>query len=363
MDILFVTQVVLDRPHGAPRHVLAVARAWAQLGHRVTLLAPGADPPEPGVLRVRPRWVQTPGARLEAALAEKTAELLLQNRPQVAYVRLSASSSLVPAVLAAARVPFVVELNGRLLDELSALGRGPLAVAAVRQSARWVVARARALVAVEARIGRHAALELGAQTIHVIENGADLQRATPGDRGEARQRLRLPGGPILVFVGTLVPEQRFDLLFAARRSLAVPLYLVGDGPQKARVLAEAATDSEVHYVGQVTPQTAIDWIRAATVCVNVRQGDLGMKCLEYAAVGRRLVTFQEEGAERLAGLYDSDLEAVHLVEPADLASGLAAAMKSEANLGPLPPDAVEKARAQIGWEHTAARILAVLERL
>ncbi|MCK6552290.1 glycosyltransferase, partial [Myxococcota bacterium] len=54
MKILFVTQVVVDRPHGGPRHVLAVARELAALGHDVTLLAPGDEPPVPGVKRLRP---------------------------------------------------------------------------------------------------------------------------------------------------------------------------------------------------------------------------------------------------------------------------------------------------------------------
>jgi glycosyltransferase involved in cell wall biosynthesis len=97
--------------------------------------------------------------------------------------------------------------------------------------------------------------------------------------------------------------------------------------------------------------------------VNVRDGDLGMKCFEYAAVGRRFVTFELEGTERLARLYPG-LEAVHLVKERSVdafARALRAALDAEQRLGPLPLAAVEEARKTIGWDQTARRISAVLE--
>lgn len=380
MKILFVTQVVVDRPHGGPRHVLAVARELAALGHDVTLLAPGDEPPVPGVKRLRPAaawpsWIPRlggtaigPGLRLEALQAARVAEHVRRDRPDVAYVRISATSSLVPATLAALGVPYVLELNGRILAELRELGRSAAAIAAVEAALVPVFAGARAVVAVEDKIGRHAKDELGARNVVVIENGADLSAATPGDRAEARRALGLdPAGRYVAFTGTLVPELRLDLLFDALGALpGVALVAAGGGPQEAR-LAEAARASTPEHpivaLGVVPHATAIAVIRAADVCINVRDGDLGMKCLEYAAVGRRIVTLRLEGTERLEALYPG-LDAIHLVDersgPA-IARAITAALDAEARLGPLPAAEIERARSTLGWDQTARRISAVLD--
>jgi glycosyltransferase involved in cell wall biosynthesis len=363
MRILFVTQVVLDRPHGGPRHVLAVARAWGAAGHAVRLLAPGDEPASPGLERIRPPGGARPGARLEARQAVSTAREVRRSRPDVAYVRLSATSSLVPATLAALRVPFVTELNGRLLDELRLLGRPEPAVRAVQLVERAIARGAFATVAVEAKIGRHARDALGARDVRVVENGADLSVATPGDRAAARRRLDLPEDrPVLAFAGTLAPELRLDLLLdAIGRLPGAPLLVVmGDGPQAARL--EGAPSERVRWLGPRPHAEAIDLLRAADVCVNVRDGDLGMKALEYAAVGRRFVAFRVEGGERLEGLYPGH-RAAFLVDArsADaLARALEDALREEAR-APLPPAAVEAARAEVGWERTARRIAAILD--
>jgi glycosyltransferase involved in cell wall biosynthesis len=368
MRILFVTQVMLDRPFGAPRHVLAVARELARLGHDVTLVAPGRAS-APGVRRVHPPASLAAGARMEAALAALVFAEMVRSRPDVAYVRLSASSSLVPLACRVARLPYVVELNGRILDELAHLGRPEPVIELVRASLAAAIRGARALVAVSEKIGRHAVEALGAREASIIPNGADLDAATPGDRDRAKAALGLPSEIRLVtMVGSLAPELRLDLLAEAHRKLSgTGLLVVGDGPGATFVQAmRAATrpSSPVIFFGPRPHAEAILAIRAAHACVNVRDGDLGMRGLEYAAVGRRQVAFEVEDSDRIADLYPEDLRAVILVRersaPA-LRRAIEVALDAEAVLGPLPGDAVERARARIGWGHTAAQIAAVLE--
>ncbi len=359
MKILFATQVQLDRPYGGARHVSAVARELAKLGHELVLLAPGQEDSIPGVVRIRPPAALGPGAKMEAALAALAARELAKRSFDAAYVRISASSSLIPLVIAARGVPLVLELNGRILDELEQLGRPRWMIETVRLSLRGVVAGAEAVVAVEAKIGRHAESALGARKVVVIENGADLDAATPGDREEAKRVLGLDlRTKYVAFTGTLVPEQRFDLLLEAHAKMkSFTLLIAGDGPQAALL-----KNAPVVHLGVVPHATAISALRAAHACINVRDGDLGMKCFEYAAVGRRFVAFKYEGTERLEKLYPG-LDAVHLVEErsaSGLARGIAAALHAEETRGPLPPEAIEKARATIGWDHTARQIAEVL---
>lgn len=368
MRILFVTQVLLDRPFGAPRHVTAVARELARLGHQVTLVAPGRADVE-GVRRIRPPARLSPGVRMESALAALTAKEALRARPDVAYVRISASTSAVPLALAALRVPYVLELNGRALDELENLGRPPLAISVVAVNLSLAIRGARAVVAVSEKIGQHAVDRLGAREVSIIPNGADLDVATPGGRDAAKTALGLPVEMrFLTMVGSLAPELRLDLLAEAHRKISgTGLLVVGDGPQADFIQAmRAATrpSSPVIFLGPRPHEEAVLAIRAGHACVNVRDGDLGMRGLEYAAVGRRQVAFEVEDSDRLRSLYPDHLKAVLLVEertaPA-LRKAIEAALEAEEIQGPLPDADIANARATIGWDHTARQVAQVLE--
>ncbi|MCC7381540.1 MAG: glycosyltransferase family 4 protein [Deltaproteobacteria bacterium] len=361
MRILFVTQVDLDRAYGGARHVSAVAAELARLEHEVTLVAPGRAT-VPGVRRVRPFSGLRAGATLEAAQAALSLREVFANRPDAAYVRISASTLLVPWALRGSGVPVVLELNGAILAELEHLGRSRTVVSVVRRNLRSVVRIARALVAVEDVIADHARRELGARHVEVIENGADLASAVPGEREPARRRLDLPlDRKIVAFAGTLTPEVRLDLLLEAVSGLSgVDLVLAGGGPRSAEL---ETSRPGVRWLGPRTHDEAVDLIRAADICVNVRDGWIGMKCLEYAALGRRFVTFEERGLERLVQLYPN-LDAVHVVRDRTstaLRSGIIAALEAEHRLGPLPGPAVAAARDRIGWEHTARGVAYVLE--
>jgi len=373
LRILYATQVMLDRPGGASRHVLSVVRELRALGHDVTLLAPG-DALAGDERRLSPPRFLRPGVRMELALAGLAAKEALLRRPDIAYVRISASTSAIVFALAAARVPIVLELNGPILDELERLGRPPAVIETVREVLGGVLAAARALVVPLPSVGEHAARALGAgsagrASIELIENGADLELARPGDRAEAKRALGFPVEQrILSMVGTLAPELRLDLLAEAHRKIpGLALLVVGDGVQRAFVDAMAMAtrpSSPVLYLGSRPHEEAVLAVRAGDACVNVRDGCLGTKSLEYAAVGRRQVAFATEGAERLAALYP-DLAAVHLVKERSgsaLRAAIGSALDAEKKLGPLPMEAIREARKHLGWEWTARELATLLER-
>ncbi len=360
-----VTQVRMDQPHGGPRHVAAVARELVALGHPVRLLALGQVPPIEGVEVVPFDRAMGPGARAELALA---AQVMREPRPDLAYVRISASTSAVPAAARLRGLPLMLELNGDILDELRDRGRPEPVVRAVQASLVLACRGAGAVVAASAKTGRHARDQLHAPNVVVIENGADLPVATPGDRAAARRALGLEADRrYLAFAATMGPELRIDLLFDALARLpGVGLVVAGDGPKaaeiRARALALAATNP-VQMLGVVSHAQAVEVLRAADVCLNVRDGDLGMKCLEFAAIGRRFVTFELEGTDRYLPLYPG-LDAVHLVRErsgAALAAAIGAALEAEAQRGSLADDAIARARGLLGWNRTAERIVEVAE--
>lgn len=368
LRILYVTQVRLDQPQGAARHVIAVVRELAKLGHPVLLVAPAHGALSiPGVEVVEPP-APKPGLRMEVAIAQLLPRVVRRFQPDVALVRLSPSGLLSPPLLSALSVPTVVELNGPTLDELSKAGRDPRLVRGLGVALRGVL-RGVPVVAVSPTLARYAQAVFGSTDVEVVENGADLEQAQPVERGQARRALGLPeGATIIAFAGSFVPEQRFDLLLAAHREFAGTLLVfAGAGAQEALIRreAEARGPDQLRYLGPLPHAQAVTLLSAADVAVDVREGHLGMKSKELLALGRRFVIFDFEGVDALARLYPEEA-VVHPVKektvPA-LVRGLREALDAEARLGPVTPAARARARTHLGWDHTAVQLAQVLARV
>jgi glycosyltransferase involved in cell wall biosynthesis len=363
MRLLYVTQVRLEGGAGGERHVEATVRRMSAAGHPVTLLAPGVHSPR-GVEHLRPSWSQ-PGLRLEAALARLVVAATTRRVPEAAYVRLSATSSLVPAALRALGIPYVVELNGPILDEMRARGRSELRVRAVRQSLRQAVRGARGMVAVHASIAAHARRHLGAEAVQVIENGADVDVATPGDRREARRRLGLPEDASLVgFAGSLAPELHLTALFEAIERTDAHLAVAGDGAQEPALRAfQGRHPDRVHWLGAVPHPQALDLVRALDVCVNVRPRWTGMRPIEALVMGRRCALVPADGTERLLRVTQHLPAFVHVAEtdsPHALTSAVQAALQAEREHGPPSDDDLGPVRRELSWDRTVERILSVV---
>ncbi len=109
------------------------------------------------------------------------------------------------------------------------------------------------------------------------------------DVGAAAEALR--GRPFCVAVGRLVRDKRFDraLEFAAARSL--PIVVVGDGPERARLEAHARrAGADARFVGLVPRGDALAWIAAAEVLVHASVAEgLSTVVREAEAMGTRVV--------------------------------------------------------------------------
>jgi len=111
--------------------------------------------------------------------------------------------------------------------------------------------------------------------VHVVYRGVDTKKFHAGDRAEARARLGIPARvPALLWVGRMVPVKGLDVLIDAcalvRASADFRLYLVGGGPLRAALAAQAAAlgvADRVTFVGDVPHDELGDWYRAADVTV------------------------------------------------------------------------------------------------
>jgi glycosyltransferase involved in cell wall biosynthesis len=119
-------------------------------------------------------------------------------------------------------------------------------------------------------------------------------------------------------VSALVPYKRVDLAIAAARRASVPLTIVGDGPERARL--EASAGSDVRFLGWCTNEEIRDLYRSTIAALLPGEEDFGIVPLEAQACGRPVIALRSGGA--LETVIDG--ETGLLVEPGEeaLADGM-----------------------------------------
>jgi glycosyltransferase involved in cell wall biosynthesis len=344
---------VLVCTQGFPRHprdhhatfVLDHTRALAGAGAAVTVLCPSA-PGLPG----RDRFGDVEVVRFR--YAPRRLELLGYGGAMHRRIR-GPHALLVPAFLAGflaaavrhARSADVVHAHwwapsglvavvaGRLLGVASvvhlhgtdaAIARGPL-----RLLARWTLRRAGAVLAVSRDLVAWADRVAGV-TAHLAPMPVVPDRVPAPSPPPA-------AGPVLA-VGRLVPEKGFDVLVRAAATTGVPVVLVGDGGEAARLRRlAAATAAPVSFLGPLPPEELAGQYRAArAVAVPSRREGFGLVAAEAAAAGRAVV------ASAVGGLPDIVADGVNgvLVPPGDV-EALAAALRTlDPGLGAQGPEVV-----------------------
>ena len=204
-------------------------------------------------------------------------------------------------------IPLILEVNAPLVDEQTA-HRGLAFGHAARTSELAILQGADVVVAVSAAlrdwlIGASVAPE----QIVVLPNGVDVERFSVEARARdaTRARLGIDGGECLIgFVGTLkVWHGTATLLaaFAQLRAMApdqpVRLLIVGDGPERVRLEALAASlgiaDATV-FTGAVPHAAIPSYVAAMDVAVAPYDRAEGfyfspLKLFEYMAAGRPVV--------------------------------------------------------------------------
>jgi teichuronic acid biosynthesis glycosyltransferase TuaC len=216
------------------------------------------------------------------------------------------------------RVPLVVSVHGG--DVLHTAPRGDAGAQAVRRTfgaASTVLANSRGIAEL--------AGSYGAGDVRVVHLGADLPargRAAParswpiGDRQSA--------APSLVTVGHLVARKRHaDVMRAlavlAKRHPTLRYVIVGDGPERVSLEGLAArlgiTD-RVEFCGQLTPEQAIERVRACTLfAMPSTEEAFGVAYIEAMAGGVPAIGCRgEPGPEEIAAAGDGFV----LVPPGDI---------------------------------------------
>lgn len=191
-------------------------------------------------------------------------------------------------------IPVTITARG---SDLNLIGQFPMA----RRMMIWAAGRAAACLGVcQALVDVLQRWGVARGRLHVAPNGVDLQRFTPRDQAQARESLGLaPGaGPVLLCVGHLVPLKGHALVLEALSRLSTrhpqaQLLIVGDGPERESLIAQAASlglSSRVRMAGAIPNDQLARWYSAADLLVlaSSREGWANV-LLESMACGTPVV--------------------------------------------------------------------------
>jgi glycosyltransferase involved in cell wall biosynthesis len=105
------------------------------------------------------------------------------------------------------------------------------------------------------------------------------------------------GNPHALVVSALVPYKRVEIAIEATRQAGLPLTIVGDGPERARLeAAAAASGHRVTFVGRRSNEEIRELYRHAAVTLLPGEEDFGIVPVEAQACGRPVVALARGGA-------------------------------------------------------------------
>jgi glycosyltransferase involved in cell wall biosynthesis len=282
---------------GQAVHIREMQSAFVRCGHEVrevALVRSGS----PGGRRspIEALWGGVPGFARELAehvynLAGRRAIALAisEFRPDLLYERYALSTTCGAAAAARARIPFVLEVNSPLVEEVSAT-RG-LALRSLARRAERKVLRSAEVVAVVSGALRDWAIASGVEPRRVVwtPNGVDPARFAPGPkRAGLVERWSLEGKLVVGFTGFVREWHRLDLALEAIAGLRVALLVVGDGPARSDLEARArrlGVADAVRFTGKVPHAEIPDHVRLFDVALvpAINPYASPLKLFEYLA--------------------------------------------------------------------------------
>jgi glycosyltransferase involved in cell wall biosynthesis len=292
----------------------------------IAVLAPEALGPAAAAAGARVvRWEarRGPGPWLGREVAA-AAFAVRRERPDLVHLH-SAKAGLAGRLALRGALPTVFQPHAWSFDAVGGATAGA-ARAWERYAARWTD---RVLCVSEAE--RRAGLDAGLRARWaVVRNGVDLAHFTPtADRAAVRAALPAlsdagPATPLVVCVGRLCPQKGQDVLLRAWPAVAAALpaarlVLVGDGPDRPRLMAGAPAGVLLAGAARDTAP----WYQAADVVVlPSRWEGMALAPLEAMACGRPVVASDVSGAREALHPADADTCLVPPGDPAALAAAL-----------------------------------------
>ena len=163
----------------------------------------------------------------------------------------------------------------------------------------------------------------------------------------------------------LVPNKRVDVVVEAFNRTGLPLVVIGDGPERARLQAMAGP--RIRFLGHASEAEVNGWMERCRAYVYAGLEDFGIAPLEAMAAGAPVIAYGAGGlCDSVRCLAAGAPEPTGLLFPEQTAASLAAALEwFEAGRlwDRLPPERQRLWAETFAPERFEARLLPLLERL
>ena len=309
---------------GIPRLADAMTRGLTHRGHQVTVCTTDACdgrtrlPPRSesytseGVeVRVFPNVSNRLAYRLQFFLPRGLGRYLTERSAEFDVAHLHACHN-VPGAIAARQlqrggVPYVLQPNGTAprIERRRAAKALFDAVAGQR-----VIDQAARLIAVtNAETRQLRALGIDGDRIRVVPNPVDLQGFSPPiARGQFRRRFELGSALMVLYLGTLTPRKRLDVLVRAFARLAArdaTLVIAGNdmgsGAATRALVRSSGIEARTMFTGLLRGRDRVDALADATVVVYPSENEIfGLVPLEALLCGTPAIVADDSGCAEVA---------------------------------------------------------------
>ena len=255
-------------------------------------------------------------------------------------------------------------------DVLDVPAQGPRS----RRRVEEAVASIDQVCAVSRAIGDAAErLSLPQRPVQIVPNGADTEVFLPRPASEARAHLGLPDdGPVISYVGKLVPRKGVDTLIEAmgilgRRPGGAPRLVaagIGDErPALERRAAELGVADRIHWAGKVAHDEVGWWMSAGDLFVlpSLSEGLPTVVC-EAMNCGLPVVATAVDGTPEIVRDGVTGL-LVPPSQPEPLAAALARILDDPELAGRMSAEALRIGREEYTWAANARRMTEIYEGL
>jgi glycosyltransferase involved in cell wall biosynthesis len=237
----------------------------------------------------------------------------ITQKPDIMYSRQS-NNSFAPAIASyITKIPYVVEINGFIIDEMRMNRQSSLEIkfAQICESLNYYLCKKIIAVTNGIKISLQDMYSVPEEKIIVINNGANTDLFKPMNKTEAKNLLSLSlSDTHICFVGNLAPWQGVEYLIEAspiilKKYPRIKFLIVGNGPIKETLIQLAKEKSVLDYflfVGSVPYEKVSLYINSSAICVapfvNNRNEKIGLSALkmyEYLACNKPIVASDISG--------------------------------------------------------------------
>jgi len=297
--------------------------------------------------------------------------------PNVIYSRCSSLTFSPVLISKIFRIPYVVEVNGLLIDEMKMIDKPEpcirIRIAELNEKINYKHAKKIVVVTQGIKNGIKRLYNIPDEKIVVIPNGANTDLFKPMDHKEARKELNFDrDANYICFVGNLAPWQGVEYLIRSaplilKEHPKTKFLIVGDGQMKEELinLAEKIGVSDKFiFTGAVPYEEVPNYINASDVCVapfikerNMRIGLSPLKIYEYMSCGKPVVSSRIPNLEFIEQNHAGLL--VEPENPKELAKAIIKLLKDEKLRRELGENGRKYVTKNHSWEAVARKVAEV----